>query len=275
MIGGSFSQVGGGQFDKLVRPDTFDQFQYREPKQRDGIRNRNNVARLIGGATPGPGNIQFLNPSYPANKSQQFIFTQLSRTNGALGYASANFSVVPGTAQAGSDFTYYSTPPVYPIMWEYIGPSRMHSDGLWGTNTVMNDVFGGQWSLGLQGMPSVLVNIVNNQLSSGTTHAQFQLANPPSADQFYLGGQNIPLGVALGRSVVPLNIADDSKKPGTFGFTAPEYESSSNAVISVMRTNGDFNSSPILVDYATSPGPNTFPRHRLSGHQRHADLQQW
>src|SRR6185437_11639159 len=45
----------------------------------------------------------------------------------------------------------------------------------------------------------------------------------------------------------------------TFGFTAPEYEASANAVISVIRTNGDFNSSPILVDYTTSPGPNTFP----------------
>ncbi len=259
MIGGSFNQVGGGQFDPLVRFDSFDPFQYTEPKQRDGVRNRSNVARLIGGATPGPGNIGFLNPSYPATKSQSFIYTLLSRTNGALGYASANFSVVPGTAQAGLDFSYYASPPVYPIMWEYIGPSRMHSDGLWGTNTVMNDVFGGQWSLGLNGMSSVIVNIFNDQLSSGTTHAQFQLANPPGADQFYLGGQNIPLGVALGRSVTPLDIADDNKKSGTFGFTAPEYASSSNAVISVVRTNGDFNSSPILVDYATSAGANTFP----------------
>jgi len=257
MIGGSFSQVGGGQFDPNIRPDDFDFNQYIEPKQRDGVRNRNNVARLIGGATPGPGNIGLLNASYPASKSQGFIFTLLSRTNGALGYASANFSVLPGTAQPGLDFVYNAAAPVYPEMWEYIGPSRMHSDGLWGTNTVMNDVFGGVWSLGLNGMSSVIVTINNNQLSSGNLHGQFQLANPPGADLFFLGGQNIPLGVALARSVAPLDIADDGRKPGTFGFTSPTYAASANAVITVMRTNGNFNSSPILVDYATSPGSNT------------------
>ena len=121
----------------------------------------------------------------------------------------------------------------------------------------MNDVFGGVWSLGLNGMSSVIVSINNNQLSSGDVHAQFQLANPVGADQFYLGGQNIPLGVALGRTVAPLNIADDGRKAGTFGFTAPTYAASANAVISVIRTNGNFNSSPLLVDYATSAGSNT------------------
>jgi hypothetical protein len=28
-----------------------------EPKTRDGVRNRSSIARLIGGSTPGPGNI--------------------------------------------------------------------------------------------------------------------------------------------------------------------------------------------------------------------------
>jgi uncharacterized delta-60 repeat protein len=258
MIGGSFTQVGGGQFDPNVRPDSFDPFQYFEPKQRDGVRNRNNVARLIGGGTPGPGNIGFLNSAYPATKSQGFIFTLLTRTNGSLGYASANFAVAPGTAHSGLDYNYNGAAPLYPIMWEYIGPSRMHSDGLFGVNTVMNDVFGGTWSLGLNGMGSVLVTINNNQLVSGNTHAEFQLANPIGVDQFYLGGQNIPLGLALGRSVAPLNIADDARKPGTFGFTSPTYSGSTSSVIGVTRTNGNFNANPILVDYATSAGSNTF-----------------
>lgn len=257
MIGGSFNQVGGGQFDPNIRADSFDFNQYFEPKQRDGVRNRNNVARLIGGATPGPGNIGLLNDNYPASKSQGFTFALLTRTNGALGYASANFSVIPGTAQPGADFVYNAAAPIYPEMWEYIGPTRMHSDGLWGTNTVMNDNFGSVWSLGLNGMGSVIVTINNNQLTTGNTHAQFQLANPPGADMFFLGGQNIPLGVALARSVAPLNVADDGRKPGTFGFTSSTYAASANATITVMRTNGDFNSSPILVDYATSAGSNT------------------
>jgi uncharacterized delta-60 repeat protein len=257
MIGGSFSQVGGGQFDPQVRPDSFDPNQYSEPKQRDGVRNRNNVARLIGGATAGPGNIGLLASNYPANKSQGFIYALLTRTNGALGYASANFSVVPGTALAGLDYTYNASAPTYPVMWEYIGPSRMHSDGLWGTNTVMNDIFGGLETLGLNGMQSVIVSINNNQLTAGDVHSQFQLANPPGADEFFLGGQNIPVGIALGRSIAPLNIADDGKKPGTFGFTAPTYAASANASITVTRTNSNLNSSPVSVDYTTSAGSNT------------------
>jgi uncharacterized delta-60 repeat protein len=257
MIGGTFSRVGGGQFDPNIRTNSFDPNEYLEPKRRDGVRNRNNVARLIGGATAGPGNIGLLQANYPANKSQGFIYALLTRTNGALGYASANFSVVPGTALAGIDYTYDASAPVYAQMWQYIGPTRMHSDGLWGTNTVMNDVFGKLWSLGLNGMQSVIVSINNNQLTAGDVHSQFQLANPPGADQFFLGGENIPLGVALGRSIAPLNIADDGKKPGTFGFTAPTYAASANATISVTRTNGSFNSSPVSVDYATSAGSNT------------------
>jgi uncharacterized delta-60 repeat protein len=258
MIGGSFSQVGGGQFDKNDR-DAFDPFEYAEPKQRNGARNRVNVARLIGGATAGPGNIGFVQPSYGATKSQGFIFPLLTRNNGSLGYASANFSVVPGSAKAGLDYFYSAAPPIYPIQWEYFGgpQTRMHSDGLFGTNTVMNDSYGGLWQLGLNGMASVIVSILPNQLVSGNTHAQFQLANPPSADQFFLGGQNMPIGVALGRSSAPFDIADDGRKPGTFGFTSPIYAASANAVISVTRTNGDFNSSPILVDYSTAAGTNT------------------
>ena len=259
MIGGSFSQVGGGQYDPNDRFDTFDFNEYIEPKQRNGVRNRVNVARLIGGATPGPGNVGLLATDYPATKGQGFIYTLLTRTNGSLGYASANFSVLPGSAQAGLDYVYNATAPVYPIEWEYIGPTRMHSDGLWGTNTVMNDVYGGVWSMGLNGMPGVIVSINNNQLTSGNTHAQFQLANPPNADQFFLGGQNIPLGVGLARSVAPFNIADDGRKAGTFGFTSPTYAGSANAVISVTRTNGNFNGAPILVDFETSAGSNTVP----------------
>jgi len=82
MIAGSFAQVGGGQFSEDVRPGDYtldpnlgvylNQNVWPEPKTREGIRNRGNVARLIGGATPGPGNIGFTAPSYAANKSQSF-----------------------------------------------------------------------------------------------------------------------------------------------------------------------------------------------------------
>lgn len=261
MIGGSFSQVGGGQFDPLVRQDSFDfNAGLTEPKTRDGIRNRNNVARLIGGATPGPGNIGLLQSSYPTTKHGVFDYVALTRTNGSLGYASANFSVIPGSAQAGSDFNYTGNYPLYPIQWEYFsgsGPSRRHSDGLWGTNIVYNDNFGNTWTFNLDGPASVIVTINNNQTKSGNLAAQYQLANPAGADQFFLGGENIPLGVGLGRSVAPLSIIDDNKNPGTFGFSSPTYAGVGNVPITVVRTNGNFNSSPIQIGYSTSAGANT------------------
>jgi len=45
----------------------------------------------------------------------------------------------------------------------------------------------------------------------------------------------MPMGVALGRSVAPFDIADDGRVPGTFGFTAPIYSASANAVIGVTQ----------------------------------------
>jgi uncharacterized delta-60 repeat protein len=257
MIGGFFSQVGGGQFDPLIRQNSYDADQMIEPKSRDGIRNRNNVARLIGGATPGPGNIGLQQSTYPIAKSGGFDYVLLTRTNGSLGYSSANLSVLPGSAQSGPDYSYAAGAPVYPITWEYVGPFRRHSDGLWGTNTVFEDILGGAWSFGLNGPASVIVTINNNPAKSGNIAAQIQLANPAGADQFYLGGENIPLGVALGRSVAPLNIVDDGKKPGTFGFSSPTYAGVGSVPITVIRTNGQFNSTPIQIGYSTSPGLNT------------------
>lgn len=255
IVGGSFSQVGGGQFDPNVRPDTFDLNQWPEPKSRDGIRNRINVARLIGGSTPGPGNLS-LGSSYSADKSQGFEFVQLNRQNGTLGSASANFSIAQLTAKPGLDYSYDASPPLYGTCWEYIGPGRRHSDSVWGINTILDDPFGGTVSLGLNGPATVLLSVLNPSSTSGNVAAQFQLANPRDADQFYLGGQDIPIGLALGQSVAPLTIIDDHKNAGTFGFSSPTYSGSSLTPISVIRTNGNLNTSPILISFSTSAGSN-------------------
>jgi uncharacterized delta-60 repeat protein len=255
IVGGSFSQVGGGQFDSNVRPNSFDLNQWPEPKSRDGVRNRNNVTRLIGGSTPGPGNLSLIG-NYSANKSQVFEFVQLARQNGTLGPASANFSIAQQTAQAGFDYSYFASPPLYGTCWEYIGPGRRHSDSLWGTNVILSNPFGGSVSQGINGPAGVVVNVLNPQSSSGNVAAQFQLANPAGADQFYLGGQNIPIGVALGQSLSPLTIIDDHKNAGTFGFSSPTYSGSSLTTITVIRTNGNNNTTPILINFATSAGSN-------------------
>lgn len=254
IIGGSFTQVGGGQYDANVRPES-NLNAYRETFTRDGIRNRNNFARLIGGGTPGPGNIGLLESSYSVAKSGSSLFASLLRTNGNLGYASANFSVQPIVAQSGTDFSYSSSAPTYPLRWEnyYAYYSRMHSDGLYGNNDFLNSIGGTVEAPAAQ----VTVSILNNQTTSGDVSSQFQLANPANADQFYLGGQNIPLGVGLGMSVAPMTIVDDQHQSGLLmGFASANYLSSGgNVPIGVIRTNGNY--GLVSVSYKTDPSGST------------------
>src|ERR1039458_3982826 len=243
MIGGSFNQVGGGQFSALVGansvPQNYDSNVWPERKTRDGIRNRNNVARLIGGSTPGPGNIGLL-ANYSANRSQQFLYVSLIRTNGALGPLSANFSVQPELAQSGADYIYDAAAPLYWITWEYVSTkSRMHSDGLFGHSGLVSDIYGNIWAGSIPNLSQVIVNLPSDTSVAGNLTANFQLANPSVADQFYRGGESIPLGGALGPSVSPFTLIDDAKTPGTFGFASSTFiATNASAAISVLRSNG-------------------------------------
>ena len=267
MIAGSFGQVGGGQFDYHIRPDDYNVLDpnlgvtinetstsygvWVETETRAGMRNRGNVARLIGGATPGPGNIGLLAGSYGANKTQGFESVTLVRTNGSLGNALVNFSVQPGLAQAGLDYTYNSTAPVYPQGWE-VWPSRTHSDGMMGNNFLMTDGLG-RFSVtyGIGGPASVIVNILNNSAKSGNTTAQFQLANPGGPDQFYLGGENIPLGMALGAASAPLTIVDNGHQDGVFGFSSTSYTATNAAAgVGVVRTTSTIGT--VQMSYTTT-----------------------
>lgn len=259
MIGGSFDQVGGGQFNAKVRPES-SLGAYATSFTRDGIRNRSNIARLVGGGTPGPGNVGLLKDSYSVNKSASSLSVRLLRANGSLGIATANFSVQPGLAQSGSDFSYSSPPPAYPWLWENSGYpfySRMHSDGLFGTNTFVSDTFGNFYNATAWAPSSlVTVSVINNSISSGDLNAQFQLANPANSDQFFLGGQNIPLGVALGGSTAPLTIVDDQHKSGVVGFAASSYVGSgTSSAVGVVRTNGNY--GKISVHFTTITNGST------------------
>jgi uncharacterized delta-60 repeat protein len=275
MIGGSFFQVGGGEADTNVcntldaelnslnggmgyLPASFaDPNLWVEPKTRDGVRNRSNVARLIGGATPGPGNISLMANSYSANKSQSALSISMVRINGTLGPVSANFSVVPGLAQSGVDYSYNSTPPLYWIAWEYLfHPSRLHSDGLSGENLGLIDPYGlflGNSDKIINNQSGVTVSIIDNKATSGNLNAQFQLANPTGPDQFYLGGESIPLGGALGASAASFTLIDDNKQSGTFGFSLPSYVATNTSVaISLIRTNGNYGT--VSLKYSTTNG---------------------
>ncbi len=279
MVGGTFSRVGGGQADDYdIRPESMDTnnvavisgqnqntlnrnngynlYYSFVQKNRAGVRNRSNIARLIGGATPGPGNIGLLYPDYSINKSQTPMYVSLIRTNGTLGPASANFSVLPGLAQSGVDYSYSGVNPLYWITWGSVTPmGRMRSDGYYGTNGSVQDVYGRYW-VGSSEQSSVAVNVLENTNSLNNLTAQFQLTDPVNADQFYLGGENIPLGVALGESLAPFTLIDDHKQCGTFGFASSSYTGTGqNASISVSRTNGTY--GVVYLSYATTTNGST------------------
>jgi uncharacterized delta-60 repeat protein/uncharacterized repeat protein (TIGR01451 family) len=256
VIGGGFTQVGGGQADAAIRFDsnyptsTIDTNVWTEPKSRDGVRNRNNFARLIGGSTPGPGNIGLLYNTYSVNRSQLSLDVDVIRYNGTLGYSAANFALQPGLAQSGIDYVYNSAPPLYlSSWWPHIAlqlfystypnaPTRAHSDGFFGTNDIPTDIYGHQW---FPYPPGDLTLTILNSGVPGNTDTQVQLANPSGADQFFLGGQNIPLGNALGVSAAPLTIVDDTQSPGIIGFSTANFyvnENGTNATIVLTRANG-------------------------------------
>lgn len=268
MIGGAFQNVGGGQADYLCRSSlelerglaasftnqdlwVSEGGTTLEPKSRDGVRNRSNLARLIGGATAGPGNIGMVKTSYSVNKTQLSEPITLVRTNGSLGYASANFAVASSLAQSGADYSYGGVAPLYPIEWEYLGPTRMHSDGLFGPAGLMNDIYGELWKYGFTGPASINITILNNSQSVGDVSAGLRLANPAGADIFYLGGQNIPIGLALGESYAPFSILDNTHQDGTFGFSAPIYTATNASVnINVVRTNST--TGTVTISYQTT-----------------------
>ncbi len=167
------------------------------------------------------------------------------RTNGDLGPISANFSVLPGLAQSGSDYFYDSTPPLYWVACRFlVEPTRQRSDGLFGLDGLLEDPYGLFLSLAdlpLNNQSVATVSVINNTQTSGNLNAQFQLANPSGANEFYLGGENIPLGSALGASSAPFTVIDNSSQSGTFSFFNTNFIATNSPVsIPVVRSNGTF-----------------------------------
>ncbi len=237
MIGGGFLQVGGGA-------------------TREDIHPRSNLARLIGGATPGPGNIQLSYGKYTVDKSGDSLFVSIVRTNGSLGLAYATFSTIlgapgPGVATA-NDFTPQGAIPVWPTLYS-TSPSMswLQSPAYYGPN----------YNTLPQPDPNtteyVKLTINNNATISGNVNANFAMADPQSA--FTLGGERMPLGVALGwQDAALMTIIDDNFKPGVLGFSSAAYivnENGNNATITVVRTN--FTGGVVQVSYATSNGTGT------------------
>ena len=250
LVGGSFYQIGGGG-------------------TRDDIHPRQNFARVIGGSTPGPGNVELSLSSYTADSSSPKYYVQVDRTNGSLGAVSATVSAVPtgsgaGYASYGVDYTYALTSPVWGVSWS--ADTWMLADGLYGTN---NNEFSLSGTIYL-GLSSVYVNIISN--NNNNASLKLAMTQPKGMDTFFLGGtsaagvggfgsvdtaegENIPLAVALGNTTAPLTIVHDNPHDGVFNFSSANYyvsEGNGNATITVTRTSGTDNA--VTVQYSTSDG---------------------
>ncbi|HEY3763382.1 MAG TPA: Calx-beta domain-containing protein [Verrucomicrobiae bacterium] len=283
LIGGSFYQVGGGQadtnvcdtLDEELTAEYYDEGYYSEPvansfddnnlwvepKTRDGVRNRSNFARLIGGATPGPGNIGLNQASYAVDKSLSTYNVSLVRTNGSLGPGFANFSVQNGTALSGSDFTYDSAPPLFWVAYWYLSnPTRQHSDGLFGLSGELQDPLGlylGSSDQLINKLSNVNITVIRNKNNPGNLNAQFTLANPSESDAFYLGGEEIPLGTALGISSAPFTLIDDISSPSVVGYSTNVYIATNLSVtLPVLRAN---NIGTVVTVHSVTGGGTAIP----------------
>jgi uncharacterized delta-60 repeat protein/uncharacterized repeat protein (TIGR01451 family) len=249
VIGGSFDLVGGGGATRRS-------FDYRY-----------NLTLLRGGSTVGPGNISFAYANGSglnnANKDQQYLDMTLIRTNGTLGTIATRFSpdplpVGPGAAIYGQDYTYNPVNygrPWYGTTWS---GTRMLSDGIWWRN------FPDPLNVFTAGVVSFIhaeVNIINNTAASGNRSYNLNLTIPSQADSFFLGGANMPLGLALGpETTTPSAIIDNRKPPGTFSFITTNYtvsEGAGSVSIMVIRTGGS--GDTVTLKYLTQDLPGTPP----------------
>lgn len=289
MIGGSFTEVGGGS-------------------SRDDIHPRNHVARLIGGDTEGAGTLQFASSSYSVDENDAQNYITLERVNGSLGSVAASFvpqhkPLGPGVAQYGVDFKYTETfytqkpgggpliirdafirripanrqPEIVPFD-DYYGNYRVNTPGYltaptyftgYDQDSGLEHNIGWMLSYGRYGpnnsttcldtrvtqRPYANVNLMvpRNGIVDGNRTADLQLVLPNQMDLFYLGGENIPLGAALGRSRATLNIVDADTQPGSLAFASSLFtvnENGGSATITVTRTNGS--DGTVTVRYATT-----------------------
>lgn len=256
IIGGNFLRVGGGSVyhsgtDMSAQSGIFD-------NGRMDIHPRSNVARLIGGATPGPGNISLSYSSYSADKSAGTLYVSLVRTNGSLGMISAECApqyLPPGAGIATADDVTGGVIPTWPTLYT-VSPARSWTTapGTFGPNYIYDSVY-----LGVPPVPDVYFNIINDTNITGNLNAKIDLS-APDGTSFMLGGEIIPLGAALGYyDLSPLTIIDTNIKPGEFGFSSPTYtvNQGSTAIITVTRTNGF--DGLVQINYATADGTATSP----------------
>ena len=224
LIGGSFLQVGGGT-------------------ARTGIHPRSNVARLIGGTTPGPGNISLQYGSYSVDKSAGTLYVSMLRENGSLGPASATFFKTifppgPGIAD-DTDFSVGNDTPTWPTLYP-LNPNFnwMITPATYGPN--YNELPQPPLPIHAVVTADEYLTVNNNTNFTGNVSAAIGLKNP--AGSLTIGGVTTPFGVALGTNYSsPLTIIENNIKPGVLGYAMTDFtvlQNAGTATITVTRTNG-------------------------------------
>jgi uncharacterized delta-60 repeat protein len=231
MIGGSFTSLGGNASRQLYTNQHFGVFWTRADK-----RTRYNVARLYGGYTPGPGNVEFVSSEYTVDENAISLNAALRRVDGRVGGIFGLAKTVDNLAVAGMDFDYTKVTASWPQGF-YTG----------NTNNISPE------SVGYVGETYLSTAINNDRLIEGDELFNLSLAAPQGF--LFLGGEFIPLGAALGRAAATATIVDNDFSRGTFAFSSATYLTNENAGflhVTVVRTNGSY--GQVSVQYFTRNG---------------------
>lgn len=241
-IGGSFERVGGGF-------------------RRDDVLPRHNFARVIGGATEGPGTVELARDNYSADENSGVVFITTQRDDGHLGAVGADFGARnldqgPGAATAFEDFM----PTAGSVVWDSVyDRSRQVSEAFRGPNNEEYFVsYQDPGTVFFAGVDFLYVPILDDSRPEGDEQLELTFqAKPATID---LGGEPIPTWPATGRSRAVLTIVDNDFQPGVIGFSDAQYYVSENgkfATITLTRTNGA--AGVVTVDYRTFTGGSATP----------------
>lgn len=224
MIGGSFTNLGGNANIQVSRRTTLQAW-----TRQDKVPHYN-VARIIGGYTPGPGSANFTFSNYSVDEFAPTLSVTMNRVNGRLGTLEADVATADRLTVAGMDYVQSKRTMSWPE-FAYVAPR----------------------SVGFVGLIYFRIPFFDDNLIEGDEILDMLLAN--HLGRITLGGEYIPLGGTRGRFTAPIELRDDDVNHGTFAFSQPTYtvnENAATATITINRTNGSI--GQVSVDFYTWNG---------------------
>ena len=248
IIGGSFKNIGGNPSFTADVPNQYQQF------TRSDKRVRYNIARVIGGATPGPGNTEFEVEDYTVDENGGTASVKLQRVDGRLGTVYAIAGTADRTASVNLDFMNTN---LFTLWGEAFYQTNLNL-----TFPILFPTNFAPISVGKVDPIYLNVPLLDDALLEGDESVDLSFLRPHG--QITLGGDVIPLGAALGRSRARLNILDNDFDAGTLVFLTPAFFTNENALratITVVRTNGA--NGLASVDYYTTS--DTLPPRATAG----------